>query len=456
MKSKTVKFAIAGLPALLMSTAAMAADLAMPVPTTVTATGPGYTLTATGGVVAFGMPTQDTGVQATGAFTTIDPSVWAIGVQGGLSGSFDLAPAGAAGLSLGFDVFGAWAQGSDSTTVNFTGPGTVVIPGYTTPDGTIALTTAAVPGTVTSTTNGNAGPLGQMATVTGAAAQDVALTKNTADSFAYSVASKAAGAATQGAAYGGLATPDGGILVGTGDLTGLSVNTTETQTITQGGGDIKLGVTGNLSDTVTLEGFVGPSYQFLNQHNVSNTAVNIPGLSVAGSTLPTYSDVRTEDVNANYWGAIVGGNLSTKVSDTVGVELGGQIGIYNLQSSFSGSETFSVGGGSGIGGLPLATLTATNANTPSGTANSMAYSAKVNGAVSMDLNESTSVALGASAEYLSAVPVVSHATPSLVSATGGADTTYTGAPGGLAGATPALGFASMVKYTGTISLLAHF
>jgi hypothetical protein len=454
MKSKTVKFAIAGLPALLMSTAAMAADLATPVPTTVTAAGPGYTLTATGGVVAFGMPTQDTGVQATGAFTTIDPSVWAIGVQGGLSGSFDLAPAGAAGLSLGFDVFGAWAQGSDSTTVNFTGPGTVVIPGYTTPTGSIALSTAG--GTATTQITGTAG-LDQNGTAGPGGANDAVgrVSSGSGDAFSYFTDSNIAGGPV--AAYGGIAGPEGGIFVGTGDLTGLSVSTQETQTITQGGGDIKLGVTGNLSDTVTLEGFVGPSYQFLNQHNVSNTTANMPALSSTPATpvtLPTYSDVRTEDVNANYWGAIVGGNLSTKVSDTMGVELGGQVGIYNLQSSFNGSETFSVGGGSGVGGLPLASQTVTSGTTPSGSANSMAYSAKVNGAVSIDMNESTSVALGASAEYLSAVPVVSHATPTLITGAGaGADTTFTGP---LAGATTSLGFASMVKYTGTISLLGHF
>jgi hypothetical protein len=47
-------FIIAGLPLLLASTASFAADLGTP--QTISTSGPGYTLTATGGVVAFGMP----------------------------------------------------------------------------------------------------------------------------------------------------------------------------------------------------------------------------------------------------------------------------------------------------------------------------------------------------------------------------------------------------------------
>ena len=451
-----LKLALIGLPVLLSSTAAMAADLAK---SAVVASGPGYSLSASGGVVGFMLPTQDTGVEASGNFSVADPTVTALGLQGSLSGAFDLGTTGGARLSLGVDVFGAVASGTDSTVVTFNGPGTVVIPGYTTPAGTIDLTTGS--GTATSTINGGAGSLGQTATVILGGHQD-ALGVKAPGNFSLAVASTSG---TNGAAYGAIGSTDGGIFIGTGDLTGLKVTTSETQSIIYGGADLSLAATGDVSDGMSLQGFVGPSYKYLHQSNTTATSVSIPALTNLATppsslVMPTYTDTRSEDITSHYLGGLGGLNVTTRVASNMSLTLGGQLGIYDVWSSYSGSETYSVGGGANAPGgstaLPVATTTVTNATSPSGSTNNMAYSAGLNGALTMAMNDKMSVTLGGSAEYLSSVPVLSHATPTLI--TGGGTTgaaNYT-AGTSTAGASPILGFASMWDWTGTVSLNGHF
>ena len=446
-----MKFIAAGLPILLATTGSFAADLGK-----VSIAGPGYALSATEGVAAFSMPATDAGVNASGSgsFET-GSSTFATGLQGGISGSVEIGKAGDASFSLGFNAFSTLASGSSLSTDKFTGAGTVVIPGYTTPAGSITLTTNSTP-KATAAVAGT-GALDQNVTATGGGG-------GTADAFGYVPGANsfsmmdASHSATTGASYGAIATSAGGIFVGTGDLTGLKVTTTNTQSIVYNGADISFAATANPTEGMVLQGYVGPSYRFLSQHNATSITADIPAQTGAatGLVLPSYSDNRTEDLTTNYLGALAGLNLTTKVADGVNLTVGGQAGIYHLRTGYSGSESFAIGGGSGTAGslvLPLATQTVANANTISGAADGTAYSASLNGAVTIALSNRLQLTFGGTAEYLSAVPVLHHNTNvSTVSGSGGADTTYSGT----STQNPLLAFADMWDYGLTVSLTGQF
>lgn len=448
-------FIVAGLPFLLASTATFAADLG--IPQTISTSGPGYTLTATGGVVAFGMPSQGTGVLNSGA-GTFDPSTSPIdfGLMGGLSGSMDIGKTGNTKLSLGFNVFGALATGSDTATDTYSGLGTVIIPGYTTPVGTITLQTTqggapAARSVITGTPLIGADSTDLSAIASGPDNDQILVDQPPPpDAFSYGVATNKTPTA---AAYGAIASTAGGIFVGTGNLSGLKLTTTESQSIFYGGADINLAAIGDLSDGVTLQGYIGPSYKYLGQHNTTTTSATPPTATV-GLVSPTYSDIRTEDLASNYFGGLAGVNLTTKVSDNMKLTLGGQLGLYDMWSTFSGSEAYNIVGGSGAVQFPIASQTVTNANTVSGSSNGTAYSAGLNAALTMAMSDTMDVSFGGNAQYLSAVPVMNRAaTVSTVSGAGsGANATYNGTGTN----TPTMGFASMWNLGGTVSLTNHF
>lgn len=442
---KNVAIALVGLPALLASTAVLAADLPK---SAVVASGPGYALSVSGGVIGFSMPTLDSSVEATGEYTVTDPGS-ALGMQGSLSGSFDLGTSGGAKLSLGVDVFGAMANGSQNSTITFTGPGTVVIPGYTTPSGTIELTTG------TGTGESDIGSTTENQTVTEGTSvsgeQDALGVKEGDGIFTYAATNGSVSA--ENAAYGAIASTEGGIFIGCGDLTGLSVTTKTSQQVIYGGADINLAATGDLGNGVSLQAYIGPSYKYLGQTNTTITSVTVPTATPTDLVYPTYSDTRIEDLTSNYFGGLGGLNFTAPVSKTMALTLGGSAGVYDMWTNWNGSESYSISGGAnapgGSSALPITTETVTNANKPSGSGNGFAYSAGVNGALTMAMTDTLSVTLGAGAEYLSAVPVLSHATPVLTSGS----TSYTGPQ---SGATPTLGFASMWNWSGSVALTGHF
>ena len=441
---KSFGLVFAGLPLLLAPTATLAADLG------VSASGPGYTLTASGGFVAFGLPAQDTAVVDSGAgsFASTAAAINALGFKGSLGGSFDLGVMDGAKLSIGGNVFGAIASGSSSAVDTFTGPGTVVISGYSTPAGSIALITGANPQSAISGTGAAAAD--QTITTSGPSTDVIGAVQHAAGSaFSLAIASTN----PSGAAHGAIATSAGGIFVGTGSLNDLTVATRDTQSLVYTGANISLSASGELADGAELQASVGPAFRRLGQHTTIITTVNIP--SQTGLVMPSYADNRTEDLTSDYFGALGGLGVSKKVNDTTTFSIGGEVGIYNRSSSFTGSESYALGGGSGTSGLPLAAQSVAGSAAPSGSANGMAYSASISGALTLAMTKSLSLSLGGSAEYLSSVPVLSHGVTSLVAGAGGADASYAGAAGS-AGALPKMGFTSMVNFGATISLGGHF
>jgi hypothetical protein len=455
--SKTT-LAIVALAAAVGSSPVLAGDLPSG-----TVSGPGYTLSATGGVIAFGLPAQGTGVQFNGN-GSFDPTANtnAVGLQGGLSGAFQLSTSANYSLSLGVSVFGAMAGGSSTTTSNFSGQGTVVIPGYTTPVGVVSLTTGAGSATSAITGSGFDQNSGALTPVNLGSRTDALGVSQGPGGFSQITVGTTS---STGVATGALATTDGGIFVATGDLSGLKVNTKQTQSIIWGGADINLAATSDLDNGASVQAYVGPSYRYLGQHNTTAISATPPAVTNGATpasdlTMPTYTDTRVEDLNTNYLGGLGGVNYTTKVSDKVAVTVGGSVGLYSAWANLSGTETFGLSGGAcpttcaQPSGLPIASQTVTNANSVSGSWNGMAFSGGLNGGVTMAMTDKTSVTLGGNIDYLSAVPVVNHGATILASGggTSGSATTSSGA----AGAVPSITTGGMTSYGLTLSFNGHF
>lgn len=455
-------FIVAGLPFLLASTATFAADLG--IPQSVTTSGPGYTLTATGGVVAFGMPSRDTGVVTAGA-GTFDPSTSPIdfGLMGALSGSMDLGKSGNTNLTLGFNIFGALATGSDTATDTFTGPGVVIIPGYTAPNASsLTITTSANPGVASSShvnaTNGASTPAILADTGAGPGEQDVETVTPTTNGFVFEEAStRTTPGITDAMGYVGIADTSGGIFIGAGDLTGLKVSTTEQSTVFYTGADVTLGASGNLDSGPSVQVYGGPSVRYLSQHNVSTTSVNINPF-VPGNTLSVFSMASADDLKTTYFGGLGGISFTTDIGDKMKLTLGGEGGLYYSQSSLSGSQTFSVPQtqDTAAPGSLVPAQSVTAANNISGSDNGIAYTVTGKGSVSYDLSDTMQVSFGASAQYLSRVPTVQNAAPTI------ATNTYAGGNNGTITYTsaatnpPSISFGSMWNLGGTVSLTNHF
>jgi len=459
-------FIVAGLPFLLASTATFAADLG--IPQSVTTSGPGYTLTATGGVVAFGMPSRDTGVVTAGA-GTFDPSTSPIdfGLMGALSGSMDLGKSGNTNLTLGFNIFGALATGSDTATDTFTGPGVVIIPGYTAPNASnLTITTGGTPG-VTSTSsvtahNGTHNPSITADTTPGPGEQDAEALTQTEAGFVFQEAStRTTPSVADSAGYVGIADTSGGIFIGAGDLTGLKVSTTEQSTVFYTGADVTLGAGGNLDSGSSVQVYGGPSVRYLAQHNTTTTTVNIAPF-VPGNTLSPFTMASMDDLTTTYYGGMAGASFTTDIGNKMKLTLGGEGGLYYSQSSLSGSQTFSVpatqtsGVNGGLAGATTPAQSVTAANNISGSDNGVAYTVTGKGSVSYDLSDTMQVSFGASAQYLSRVPTVQNAAPTI------ATNTYAGGNNGTITYTsaatnpPSISFGSMWNLGGTVSLTNHF
>jgi hypothetical protein len=252
------------------------------------------------------------------------------------------------------------------------------------------------------------------------------------------------------AAYGAIVGTDGSLFEGAGDLSGLKITTTQTSSIIYGGADVSLATAVSPDDghgSFSLYG--GPSYRYLSQKNRTVTDVNVPAVTNPGTSdlvMPTYSDIKDENLTSNYFGGLAGVNYSAPVSDSLTWNIGGKVGVYSVWSTFDGTSSASITGGHlttnpppvGGGALPLATNTVTT-GTASGSSTGIAYTGGLSSSISMALSQNTAVTLGGSVDYLSNVPTVVHATATASS-----------------GATPSIGSAGMFTYALTGTLAGHF
>jgi hypothetical protein len=205
----------------------------------------------------------------------------------------------------------------------------------------------------------------------------------------------------------------------------------------------------------------GPSVRYLSQHNVSTTSVNIAPF-VPGNSLSVFSMASMDDLTTTFYGGMGGLSFTTDLGNKMKLTLGGEGGLYYSQSSLSGSQTFSVpatqtsGLNGGLSGATTPAQSVTAANNISGSGNGIAYTMTGKGAVTYDLSDMMQLSFGASAQYLSRVPTVQNAAPTI------ATNTYAGVNNGTITYTsaatnpPSISFGSMWNFGGTVSLTNHF
>lgn len=376
---------------------------------------PGRALGLTLGPNFFVLPDIDTGVVARGQ-GNFSPRVagGGIGATLGLSGGLSIGKIGAFDAGIGLSGFGTFGASGNTVVDRFSGPGVVVIGGYTTPgNATIGLTTNSAPGNSAASANVNhTNPQGGGEVIAVNNPVNAGGTVNNygatiaagSNSFGLAGVVTQQGAANTAAAYGAVAATDGGLFVGAGDLTGLTVTTGVNRSTIYTGADLTIALA-NVSGPVSVTGYAGPSYRFLNQSVQTTTTVDIPEASPSATVFPLYSMRRDETLRSNYFGGVVGLSISKPVSDTVVVSLGVEGGAYYVRESYQGRESYSISGGA-VAPVPLTTVY--NANGVNLESDGIAWSAKISPAVTVALAPNRQLTFGGSLDYLSRVATVSR------------------------------------------------
>ncbi|MGN6100502.1 MAG: hypothetical protein ACTHOR_05070 [Devosia sp.] len=449
-------FAIAALPVLLASSAVLAAGAK---PTAATSTTPGFVLTGTGGVQAFNLPSFDTGYFGHSANSTI---------LGGMIGANLTGVVGEQGdrdVLLGLSIFGAWGSGTTTFNDTFSGQGTVAFSGMSLPGNngtpsTIAL--SVTPPTASShVTDNNPQGGGSASNVDSAGGtQNIGTVQAAATGNSFALANVAnSGSTTGSAAYGAIADTSGGIFIGTGDLSNLSITTSVTRSVGYGGGDATIGLNTHVNDTTQLLVYGGPSVRVLSESDTTKVTANMAALQPSVVTFPNFAVTNTDQLNSMYWGGVIGTSVAFQASPGIQVNLGGEAGLYDVHSSWSGQSSYSTCCGNFDASSPVSGASpALNVSSPSMTqdlGNAFGYALRGNGGVSFDMGGNKTLTLGANAEYLSRVAQVNHGTLSASSNTGGAATFDSSAPA-MSVPGPTFSWGSMISYGASVSLSGHF
>lgn len=446
-----------------MCSTAFAADIA-PIVDTPVVSSPAFNITGTAGIVGFDMPEFDTGVLG----VTDDEMLW-----GGMLG---ISAAGAIGNTNGWDVvlgvnaFGAFAGGSSSSsTWTADEPGTLIITGLSTP-GTagpdngpdlISLSTdRSTPEAELEIVNDNpqGGGSDGSGDVSGGTNNVGFVTPSSAEnSFILGALATTTGAA---AAYGAIADSDGGIFIATGDIEGLTIETNVSRQLIYTGADLTLGLAGNLSDGVSAQVYAGPSYRGLFQDTTTDININIPEMGDTDVIFPEFNISRLDDLDSNYLGGVVGGNISVAAGSGVLFTLGLEGGVYGVRSTWTGTDTYSTCCGDfGVdpedddfqgGESPSYTVTS-NSQTEN-FSDTIAFAVRGNGAVTWAVDENKALSLGGSVEYLSKVATVDHSgLTQFIPGDTSAEWENDGQPAG-----PTRSWGSMINFAVTASLTGSF
>jgi hypothetical protein len=446
----------AALASALMMTSAVTAQEA--------ASGKSYGLTL--GPTLFVLPDIQSGVVTSGA-GSFSPSAGGVGLglNLGFSAGFGIGKVGDLDAVLGISGFASVGNSNTTVVDSFSGPGVVAIGGYTTPaTANIALSTNSAPGNSAgkSVVTG-INPQGGVGVSLVNLPTNPAGTQNAFDvnvtpgqnSFMLSAVATQQGAANTSAAYGAVAATDGGVFIGVGDLTGLTVTTNVARGVVYTGSDVTVALAGRNGD-VSIQGYVGPSYRYLSQSITTTTSVDIPEVLPSATTFPTYRMTRGEQLTSHYVGGVLGLNLSKPISDTMTFSLGAEGGLYYTHDSLKGTESYSVEGGGPVPSVvPLRTVT--NATGIDLHDNGLAWSARVSPSLTVALAPNRQLTFGAAVDYLSRVATVSRNGAVAV-----ATSTYAGTDDGLlvynapSNTVNQLSFAPMWSLTPTISLTGQF
>lgn len=394
-----------------MSSTAFAADALQQV---VADEPPAFTITGTAGVVGFDLPEFDTGVFG----VTDEGMLW--GGMIGVSASGTVSNTDQWDVVLGINAFAAFAGSQSSSTWTPGGPGTLVITGLTTPStaggaDSIALTTDGGTNAANSTVN-NRNPQGDpllssVIASSGTTDNDAAVVPSASgppNSFILGATTTGGGDAS---AYGAIADTSGGVFVAAGDIGDLSVTTTVDRKLLYTGADITLGLSGDISDGVTGQVYAGPSYRGLFQTNTTDVNINIAEQQPSAITIPEFTISTEDQIDSNYFGGILGGKFSVLASDGVVFTLGLEGGIYAVNASWTGTDTYSTCCGDfdplgPAGASP--TLSVEAVPQTADFADTIAFAARGNAGVTWALDGDKAFTLGGSVEYLSKVASVDH------------------------------------------------
>ena len=435
----------------LMTSTALAADVLQAGP--VVEDAPSFTLTGTAGVVGFWLPEYDGGL-----FDAPDSDPL-VGAMLGLSGNATIGSHDDWDVLLGFNVFGALAGGSSSSTETFSGLGTVYISGLSTPGGSSAIDLdTSVADSASADVTSPGGATNTVPIVGGPA------TINSSATFASGAEGFLIGGATVDdpgeMAFGAIGDESGGIFVATGDLTGLTVTTETSRSIFYTGADLTLGLgNGNYAGTA-VSVYAGPSYRGFYQNAVTDITINPEeATGGAGVTLPNFSISTDENLNTHYLGGVLGGAASFGVGQGMILTLGVEGGVYGVRANWNGTDTYSTAGGNfvdAVGGVSVSqpdfSVTADEQSIDDISNDTIAFAARGNAALTWAISENQAFSLGGNIEYLSQVATVTHdrvSTPAYDStASWSAGDTPTGAP--------TFSWGSMVNFGITASLTGAF
>lgn len=428
-------------PLLMASTAgALAADPLEPtiIPTEESV----FTLTGTFGIVGFQLPTFDTGAFGHTAGGTLFGGMIGANVTATLGQTDDL------DVLLRLAGFGAFGTGSSSWTDTFTSANSaVIVTGLSAPGaGSITLTPGAGASTLT--------VVGAGGTSTGvvAAAGTTNVSTVSADGTGF-IFGSAVTTPTTGAAYGGIGASSGGIFIASGDIDGLSITTNVQRNIFYGGADLTLGLAGDFDGQTSAQGYVGPSYRGLVQNINTRIAINIPEALPSALTHPEFSITVADTLTSNYFGGVLGGNLSFETSPDMTFTLGLEGGVYSVNASWRGQDTYATC--CGAVGAPITstspTLSVQGPAMTSDLGSTIAFAARGNAAVTFALEGNKALTFGGNVEYLSQVAAVNHSGLTQTGAV--SDDWVAGTP---IPAATTFSWGSMINYAATVSLTGTF
>lgn len=371
---------------------------------------------------------------------------------------------------IGVNGFATYAYGNFNKTSAFTGPGIVVMQGGAGPEfSTILIGTSSGANFAHAeidSFHSNPQTGGESAVVSGdsnpaPAAQDVAYTSNagTGNSFQWGGVQTGVGATGSATAYAALADTNGGVFIAAGNLDGLTLTQNYTTEAIYAGGDVTFGVTGQ-NGTTTLQGYVGPSYRYLNQRNSMNSTllVDVPEYENLGE-FPMFSMTSNETYTSHYAGGIAGLMATIPTSATTAITLGVEGGAYYTMASMDSDGEYRVWGGNltDPGGVPDATLGAVDlqvvdSNGDTYEAQTIAFAARGTAAYTMAIASNAQLTFSGSVDYLSAVAMAAVNT-SIGGYDGDDDGTVSYQSGGT---NDRIAWGQMINFSGSVSLTGQF
>lgn len=461
--------------ALLLSTAVIAADPAAPAPLVIEEdeAEPLFTLSINGGVTAFNIPgtasiglTNDAGaasnadkLREVGLFEGLDDTLY-----GGTIGVDMSVPVNGDGMAINVSGFGSFATRSGSQHRTLGEEQYLNVHGPSLPAGVIDLDTLDFDVDLQGTTSSDEG-WGWSDVTSGALALinidsiGGPVYGNVADGTGFIFAGSQGDLPSY--AFGAIATTEGVIFLGAGELEGTEITTDVTQDLVYAGGDITLSQSTAPDDGgVKFTAYGGPSFRYMGTETTTDTTIQVNQnyFNTATFQYPTFNMNTVENIDTYYAGAVFGGNVDLDVWEGATLSLGLGAGVYYASSSYaSETEASLYGGFGGGGGTPNASVVSNFDLDP---VEGFAYTLKGSSKFSADISDNMQINFGLGAEYMSRV-----ATSSFVGEDGvvlhtdsgvdvdDADADYNS--GNVTGGTK-LSFGDAWSYTATVGLTGQF